>query len=260
MRIENLVIAAALLSACTHAAQQAGTTPPNEPPAGAQSAPTAEASPGAVETLDASGVKVEAGLLPPMPVAVTSFGATHDDTYLYVAGGYHGEPHSYSREGQEMAVRRLPLSGDGAWETVGSLPEGAQGLELVYHAGRVCRFGGSVATNRAGEETAMHSSKSAACLDVSDGTWTALPDLPAGRSSHGAALIGENVYVAGGWTLGEEATESTWHDSVQVLNLDHPEAGWRAVPAPLRKRAVGVASAGTSLVMLGGLTPEGEMS
>lgn len=224
------------------------------------------AGPPAVRPGPAAAVDVvsEAGLLAPMPEALTSFGAATDGSALYIAGGYHGQPHSYSREGQAREVRRLHLAGAGQtagrWETIAGLPEGAQGLALVHYAGRLCRFGGSVADNNADEPTRMRSSTAAACLTVDSREWAGLPELPSGRSSHGAARIGSHVYIAGGWTLDGAANSGRFSEHLLVLDLDAPENGWRRVSAPSQRRAVGVAAVGDKLLVLGGITPERELS
>ena len=206
------------------------------------------------------GVDVEAGLLPPMPVAVTSFGAAVSGDHLYVLGGYHGTPHQYSREGQSRSLWRVPLVG-GEWEQAGHIEHGLQGLALVAHDGVVCRFGGNRILNPAGEPANMRSVDDAACVSPATNEWTALPALPAGRSSHEAAVIGEVAYVAGGWQLGEGGpTDAAWAEDVLALDLHGGDREWRRIEAPFRRRAVGVASAAGKLVVLGGLTPEREVS
>ncbi|HJL14324.1 MAG TPA: kelch repeat-containing protein [Sandaracinaceae bacterium LLY-WYZ-13_1] len=223
--------------------------------------PTAATTPPPPPVEDDGSVEVAGALLPPMPVAVTSFGAASDGEHLWVLGGYHGTPHEYSREGQSRSLWKLPLSGEGGWERAASLEGGLQGLALVHHGGRLCRFGGNRIHNPEGEPADMRSVGEAGCFDPDADAWTALPSLPAGRSSHEAAVIGDTVYVAGGWRLGEGGpTEATWHQDVLSLDLSADDASWQSVEAPFTRRAVGVANAGDALVVIGGLTPEREVS
>lgn len=200
----------------------------------------------------AEGVEVGGDFLPPMPTAVTSFGAARDDTHLYVLGGYAGTPHQYSREQQSGRLSRLPLDGRGDWEALGELEGGLQGFPLVAHDGKVCRFGGNRIMNAAGEPADMRSIDEAACFDVESRRWTALPPLPEGRSSHEAAMIGSTVYLAGGWRLAGEAGSGEFHDTMLALDLANPTE-WRSIDAPFTRRALGVAAAGDRLVVLGGI-------
>ncbi|HET8940135.1 MAG TPA: hypothetical protein VFN67_42125 [Polyangiales bacterium] len=213
-------------------------------------------------SVEAAHVAVEAGLYPPMPVALTSFGAASDGQYLYIAGGYHGVPHQYSREGQAREVRRLALATSAAdssndWQSIGALPEGTQGLALIEHMGRICRFGGSIAENRADEPTRMRSSNAAACMDVTGGAWQPLPDLPKGLSSHAAARVGSTVYVVGGWTLTGDP-RGPFNDQVFTLDLSAAASGWQSLKAPDARRGAAVAAAGDNLVIMGGISPDGK--
>jgi N-acetylneuraminic acid mutarotase len=252
---ERLIVlpAAALLLACGGA-----STPPPERPSEPRAA--SEAAPPTPSAPADEAIEVEGALLAPMPVAVTSFGAAREGDHLYVLGGYHGTPHVYSREGQSRALWRVPLEAGGEWEQVGRLDAGLQGLALVAHDGKVCRFGGNRIHNAEGEPADMRSVDEAACFSPARGEWTALPALPTGRSSHEAAVIGDTVYVAGGWRLGPGGPgEAEWADEVLALDLDG-DGEWRAIEAPLQRRAVGVASAGDRLVVVGGLTPDRDVS
>ncbi|MGE0786249.1 MAG: Kelch repeat-containing protein [Sandaracinaceae bacterium] len=205
------------------------------------------------------GIRVEEGLLPPMPVAVTSFGSAVHDGYVYVLGGYHGEPHHYTREGQSRSLTRISVDGASGWERVSMMEAGLQGLALVSVGGDLCRIGGSRVFNAEGEETDMRSVDETACYSVAEGAWRTMPPLPEARSSHEAWVIGDTVYVAGGWRVGPEGPAAAeWSD--EVFALDHASGTWRRIEAPFRRRAVGVAAAGGQLVVLGGLTPESETS
>jgi N-acetylneuraminic acid mutarotase len=180
--------------------------------------------------------------------------------HVYVLGGYSGEPHSYSREGQSDEVWRLSLGRGGKWERVGRLPVGLQGLAAVDYGDEVCRFGGNRVDNVAGSKAAMVSVTDAACLHTKTGVWRKLPDLPSGRSSHEAARIGSTVYLAGGWQLGDGGTaggadSGVFKKDVLALDLASPGAQWTVIEAPFEQRAVGVATAWGKLFVLGGLTP-----
>lgn len=226
----------------------AGTPSTTSTPASASAVPQART--------DAALVAVQGDLLPPMPVPVTSFGAATDGTHLYVLGGYHGVPHSYSREGQSSSLWRLSLEGDGLWEEVGRMDEGLQGLALVALGDRLCRVGGNTIENGEGEPAVMRSVASAACWTGT--AWEALPAMPEGRSSHQAVVVGDAVYVAGGWKLEGDASTGTFHRS--MLALDPGASAWRTIEAPFTRRALGLASVSGKIVAIGGLGPDRQPS
>jgi N-acetylneuraminic acid mutarotase len=193
-------------------------------------------------------VQVSGALLPPMPVAVTSFGAATDGAHLYVLGGYHGTPHAYTAEGQSRTLSRLALEG-GPWEAMGELDVGLQGLALVAHGDRLCRVGG----NTVDAEGRMGSVPDAACWSRTEG-WQAIAPLPAPRSSHDAVVVGDTLYVAGGWNLDGDPARAEWHDTLLALDLSAPEGAWRSIEAPFARRALALAEVDGKLVAIGGLT------
>ncbi|HJK98587.1 MAG TPA: hypothetical protein RMF84_15290 [Polyangiaceae bacterium LLY-WYZ-14_1] len=259
---------ALLLAAC---ATGGGARPATESSADAAEANGDEASSEATERewVDAELRLEQPGrMLPPMPTAVTSFGAVATDGHLYTLGGYFGEPHAYSKEYQSALLQKLPLDGSGGWATIGQMPVGLQGLELVAHDGRLCRVGGNQAMNDEGDDMVMRSVADASCFDLASGDWADLPALPAARSSHAAAVVGDTLWVVGGWTMDGEADEARWASTVVGIDLAAAKAAtsteeapsWKTVSAPFERRAVGAAAAGGKLVVLGGLDKDREMS
>lgn len=200
---------------------------------------------------------VAGGFVASMPRELTSFGGTVVDGAFYLVGGYGGQPHRYTAEGQSSDVWRLSLGGDARWTHEGSLPYGLQGLAIVGHRGEVCRFGGSRVEAATGAGSAvMRSVADAACWSTRTHSWRALPDLPAARSSHDAVLVGDTVFLAGGWTLdGTGATErdGTWSGDVLRLDLSSKDARWTSLPTPARTRAATVVAARGKLYVMGGL-------
>jgi len=199
-------------------------------------------------------------LLAPLPTAVTSFGIAHVANSAYVLGGYHGTPHAYSREGQSDQILRLNLKTGDRWEVVGTMKRALQGLAAVAYNERICQFGGTHASNSKNEPTDMRSVDTARCFDTKTKTWSELPPLPEPRSSHDATLIGDTVYVAGGWNLKGSPKNAEWSTEVLSLDLSTPEAEWTKHAAPAQIRAVGVGAAGDYLVIAGGLSPRGAPS
>ncbi|MEM6673066.1 MAG: kelch repeat-containing protein [Planctomycetota bacterium] len=194
-----------------------------------------------------------------LPRGLTSFGAAVVDGSLYVLGGYFGTPHAYSREGQSGAFVRINLYDP---RDVSLLPdvEPAQSVELVAYRGQLVRVAGMHARNHEGEPTQLESSTEVSLFDPLSDEWTSLPDLPEPRSSHRAVVVGDTLYVAGGWNLQGNSKSSEWHDDVVALDLTSPESGWTSIEAPFRARALGAATVGGKLFVVGGITPDRDIS
>lgn len=201
--------------------------------------------------------------LPPAPElslveAVASFGAAVDNGWLYVYGGHTGDAHAHSKENLSRSFRRVPLSGEGDWEEL-PMQTPLQGHALVAHAGRLYRVGGMTARNAPGEDDDLHSVREVAQFDPVARTWTSLPDLPEGRSSHDAVVVNDQLIVIGGWTLAG-ADEGKWLSTVWSLNLNHPQEGWKPLPdAPFQKRALGVAARNGRIFAIGGMNSDEEI-
>lgn len=196
--------------------------------------------------------------LPPLPEGIASFGAAVVGDDLYVYGGHIGKTHQHSVENLSHHFRRLDLSAPATgWQEVGEVA-GLQGLPLVAIGERVCRVGGLTARNHQEDEKEdLHSQAEVSCYVPEPDRWQALPPLPAPRSSHDAAVLGNHLYVAGGWQLRGKDAEPVWHDTMLVLDLEAPTPVWRSLPQPFQRRALAVAAAGGKVYVLGGLGGEG---
>ncbi|MEM9658220.1 MAG: hypothetical protein AAF961_07660, partial [Planctomycetota bacterium] len=181
----------------------------------------------------------DSAALPPLPEAIASFGAAAADGWLYVYSGHIGTAHDHSRENLSKHFRRTRLDGSGQWE---ELPMGPplQGLALVAHGGKIYRVGGLDARNARSDDEDMHSVDSFACFDPATKSWTEMPSLPNGRSSHNAAVIGDTIYVVGGWQLSGDS-DGEWQPGAIAFDLDKPDSEWRELPEPpFRRRALAV--------------------
>jgi N-acetylneuraminic acid mutarotase len=193
---------------------------------------------------------------PKLPEMVTSFGGAVAGDYLYVYGGHTGDAHSYSHAEQGHELRRLNLREPKAWETVAEGPH-MQGLALVAHGGKLYRIGGFTAKNKAGEEHDLWSQDDVARLDPADKQWHELPPLPEPRSSHDAAVVGDTLYVVGGWQLQGEQ-DSVWHDTAWSLDLSAARPKWKAIAKPpFERRALALAAHEGKLYVIGGMQHEG---
>ncbi|MCA9184888.1 MAG: kelch repeat-containing protein [Pirellulaceae bacterium] len=204
-----------------------------------------------------------------LPVAISSFGAAVCDGYLYVYGGHQGKAHDHSRDNLHAQFLRIPLARigqrDGAWEEL-PMETPVQGLAMVSYAGRVYRIGGMTAKNRAGDDEQLYSVDDFSCFDPSSLQWRSLPPLPQSRSSHDAVVIGDRLYVAGGWSLMGNS-DGKWHDTICTIRMGEEgaqgekSAQWRSIRAPgLMRRAVAAGQLGGKLVVIGGIDNSGAVS
>jgi hypothetical protein len=193
----------------------------------------------------------------PLSEKTSSFGAATSGDWLYVYGGHVARTHSYSTASVSGRFSRRKVAG-GEWE---NLPEATplQGLNLVAYAGKVCRVGGMQPRNAPKTKADTHSVAEAACFAGESKRWEQLPALPAPRSSHDVAIIGDQLIVTGGWTMrGAEA--SIWAKTTLLLDLKNPAAGWREVSQPFERRALVTTVRNGKMYVIGGITPSGRVS
>lgn len=194
---------------------------------------------------------------PPLPKAVSSFGAVKCDVYLYVYGGHVGKTHSYDTEAVLGTFQRLKLGGGTKWEELPGGPR-AQGMNLVAHKGKVYRVGGMQPRNKPGDPADNHSLADCARFDPQSNKWEDRPPLAAGRSSHDVVVVGDKLVVVGGWQMKGKGEKSEWHDTALILDLAAKELKWESVPQPFQRRALTATVVGTKVYVLGGLGAEGK--
>lgn len=192
---------------------------------------------------------------PKLPRGTTSFGAAVVGDWLYLYGGHYGEPHHYSHEGQSGDFARLNLQSPSDWEPLAGGPK-LTGLAMAAHNGQLYRVGGFTAKNAAREKEDLWSQADFARFDPQSKSWTALPPLPAGRSSHDAAVVSHTLYVVGGWQMG--AGETKWHDTAWSMDLSQDSLKWKEISKPpFHRRALALAAWQNKLYVLGGMQEEG---
>lgn len=191
-----------------------------------------------------------------LPQGLTSFGAAVCEGWLYVYGGHTGEAHSYSIEEQSNAFLRLNLNSAEKWEELRPVPR-LQGLAMVAYGGRLYRIGGFQAKNHQGQDQILVSTRSFARFDPAKAVWQDLPSLPEPRSSHDAVVIGDTLYVAGGWNLqGDGKTD--WHKTAWSIDLTADPLIWSKLPdPPFERRALALGECDGKLHVIGGMQKEG---
>lgn len=251
---------AVLLAGCGSATSNSGT----------EHASTHGTSGGAPAAPPSSGPFVEASVHAVsgsfesfMPVALTSFGGAVVNEAgggaLYVAGGYFGEPHRYSREGQSQALYRYGRATEGGaptWSELAPMDTGVQGLALVAHDGGLVRCGGSTMENAADEPTRQRALADCARYVPSRNAWEAFPPLPSPRSSFDAVSVGDRIVAVGGWDVQGELSSARFHETIAIFE----NGAWRELPAPFRRRALGVAAMGNEVVVVGGMNDDRSIS
>lgn len=200
-------------------------------------------------------LQTPAGQLPPLPIAVSSFGAAVADGWVYAYGGHQTKTHDYSTEAVAGAFHRLKLADPRGWE---KLPahEPAQGLAVVAHKGKIYRVGGMQPRNKPGEKHDNHSLASASFFDPGAGKWLPFSSLPAPRSSHDAVVAGDKLIVVGGWQQKGAGTEAAWHTTTLVRDLKKFHSKWESVPQPFKRRALTAAVLAGKVYVLGGMNEE----
>lgn len=195
--------------------------------------------------------------LPPMPIEVTSFGACRHAETIYVYGGHMGSAHSYSKVGQNNKLLKLDLNHpEKGWQEIAS-GQPLQGLGMVAYGGRIILVGGFTALNDEGEEQNLHSQSSVTAFDPETNQWSELPPLPEARSSHDAALVGDTLYVVGGWNM-SGPKQTTWHTTAWSMDLSAESPQWKALPQPpFIRRALATIAHDDKLFVIGGMNEKG---
>ncbi len=204
----------------------------------------------------AAMISVTADSYPHIPKKVTSFGAAIADGSLYLYGGHTGSAHQYHSETQANTLWRLDLKDAKSWESLGNGPR-LQGLAMVASGGKLYRIGGFTAKNKEGEEQDLWSQAGVACYDPAKNRWQDLPSLPEPRSSFDAAVLGDSIYVIGGWTMQGDG-ETTWLKTAHRLDLSKKPLQWQSLPEPpFQRRALSVAACNGKLFAIGGMQRTG---
>jgi hypothetical protein len=204
--------------------------------------------------------RTKASILTPLPEPLSSFGAVVSVGWLYVYSGHTGGEHEHSAANLSKHFRRIKLDGGAAWEEL-PMQTPLQGLPIVAHGGKIYRVGGlSMRNATTDDEEDIHSVAEFAQYDPETSRWTALAPLPSARSSHNAAVIGDKLYVVGGWRL-EGKSPGTWDPAVLAFDFTKPQSGWQKLPhLEFKRRALAAGVWKGKLVALGGMDETNKIS
>lgn len=195
--------------------------------------------------------------IPELPKGTTSFGGAIDGDNIYIYGGNYGTAHSYSNAGQSNDLWTLNLKSPRSWKKLATGPK-LQGLAMVAHGGYLYRVGGFTAMNNDGEDNDLVSQSLVARFDLATNKWEDLPALPEARSSMDAAVVGDVLYVAGGWNMPGAKKDYIWHRTAYAMDLSADRLTWRpiAIP-PFIRRALSLAAWNGKLYCIGGMKQRG---
>ena len=191
----------------------------------------------------------------PLDPPSTSFGGAILDNHVYVYGGHLGSAHDYTETDQSNHFLRLDLAKPEKWESLGSVPK-RTGFPLVAHQGKIYRIGGFVVKDQKDGESQLTSTPDFARFDPKTNKWEDLTPMPAGRSSHDAVVLGDQLFVFGGWEL-KGSGKRDWHDFGLVTDLSANKIEWKKIPTPYLRRAVSVGEWQGKIVMIGGMQEKG---
>ena len=195
-----------------------------------------------------------------LPEAVNSFGGAVLGDWLYVYSGHTEKTHKYHVGATTRQFRRLNLRDRTTRERLPCGPA-LQGVALVAHRDHLYRIGGMSARNQPGSPNDLVSVADFTRFDPRTKTWTDLPPLPKPRSTHDAVVVGDKIYVIGGWSLrGGDSIGAEFLDTALVFDLARPDLRWENLPTPpFRRRALAAASINEKVYVVGGLTEDGSV-
>ena len=191
-----------------------------------------------------------------LPLPLTSFGAVRHGSRIFVYGGHTGEAHHYSTQEQSDSLFALDLTNhDAEWKEL-SKGRRLQGLGLVAYGDTIIRVGGFEAVNGLDDDHDLRSTREVMAFDLKTNAWTILPDLPEPRSSHDAIIVGDRLYVVGGWTL--HGTETVWLSTAWSIQLPAEGKTWKKLPSPpFARRALALAATQNRIYAIGGMNEKG---
>ena len=192
---------------------------------------------------------------PELPIGVTSFGGAIAGDHLYIFGGHCGDAHDYYKAGQNATLYRLNVKKPATWETVDE-STGLQGLAMVEHQGNLYRVGGFTARNEQGDEHDLHSVAEFARFNFESKKWDQLKPMPSPRSSLDAVVVGNTLFVVGGWQI-EGKEKNVWSDNMVSIDLSDPKAEWQTISVPFKRRALSVGFQDERLYVIGGMKESG---
>lgn len=194
---------------------------------------------------------------------ISGHGLSAVDGQLYLIGGFIPRGDETTDDGfrtSRWVYRYSPATG--MWSRLPDLPQRREYIDLAQASDGViyCVGGGEQGKPRYKATASVF-----AFAPSGDGQWRALPPMPTPRTHVSSGVVGRKLVVVGGNEYDYDVkgyAPSTLRDTVEVLDLDRPDAGW-VTGAPVLGGPMGWAGtvvAGGRLYVFGGFTfvPHGE--
>lgn len=190
--------------------------------------------------------------VPMLPRAIDSFGAAEHDGVLYVYGGHSGTQAQQTAKHLSHQFVRCDLRNPTSWEVL-PFDRPLQQLALVSCDENLYRVGGAGPTSDDKSGGTLSSVSDFARFDPRTNQWSAMPALPAPRSSHDAIAADGKIYVIGGWNVDGEKM-SDWHDTALMFDTSQGEKGsWESLPIPgFRRQGLAVTTWQNCIWAIGG--------
>ncbi len=142
-----------------------------------------------------------------------------------------------------------PDAPSSAWQLGGTMPRRALDAGVAA-LGQVLVVAGGFDT---GQSDGLETTPLVNTLDTTDGMWAKLPDLPVQWTDGNLAVVGDTLYLVGGFAGGLAGAGGVAQG--QGFALDPLDPAWRsipAMPAGLERGASGVVTAPSRIYLLGG--------
>jgi N-acetylneuraminic acid mutarotase len=163
-----------------------------------------------------------------LPAGAAKFGLTALGGKLYLAGGYD----------TRSAVIVYDIASN-TWSATNPMPRGSDNLVAMAVGSRIYAVGGEAST-------------SLQVFEPASARWTAGPALPGPRFASAGAVVGERLFLAGGWNVSNSASASLASQDA----FDIATQTWSATAAmPTPRNAAGAAVIDGKVHVVGGRSP-----
>jgi hypothetical protein len=139
----------------------------------------------------------------PMGAAVYGHAVTSAGGYVYSASGASGAP---PNAGGDVTLFQRYNPASNAWELLPNVPTPVVGASLAYDAagGRLFLFGGANSATGIGNLVQIYT------ISPPPGSWSTGPPMPGSRAGMGSGVIGNSVYLVGGFSTTTTVESQNW--------------------------------------------------
>ncbi len=196
----------------------------------------------------------QGNLAPFIGNARSSFGTVFHNEKLYMIGGHQGQEHTYPPESFTDTTIVYDQKTN-KWTELAPRPHKAHGYQVVANGNYIYAFGGFAYSTE--HKPNWKSLDVIDRYDIEKNEWTTIGKLTTPRSSNQSIVVGNKVYLIGGWDSTPTKPndyEGTFLAAVDVFDLGTEtisEAPY-TMPLPLRRAFTAVEYQG-KMLLIGGL-------